>query len=163
MPSYWTYPENVSNNRQNSNFTIITKKTEFMLISVLNAPTEPNLNALACKMATGMTKMQKSVIGSICAYLMSCNAGFRKRPRSCPNEYASRIWNQLKKYFIPVYNHLLTCRFERCLAEANANRNTHFMVRHFRGMMSSEDSRQLHRQMRMAVSAMITTQDEGPT
>ena len=24
--------------------------------------------------------------------------------------------------------------------EANANRNTHFMVRHFRGMMSSEDS-----------------------
>ena len=31
-------------------------------------------------------------------------------------------------------------RYERRLAEANANRNTHFMVRHFRGMTSPEDS-----------------------
>ena len=35
---------------------------------------------------------------------------------------------------------LNACRYERHLAEANANRNTHFNVRHFRGMTSSEDS-----------------------
>ena len=35
---------------------------------------------------------------------------------------------------------LNACRYERHLAEANANRNTHFRVRHFRGMTSSEDS-----------------------
>ena len=35
---------------------------------------------------------------------------------------------------------LNACRYERRLAEANANRNTHLSVRHFRGMMSSEDS-----------------------
>ena len=35
---------------------------------------------------------------------------------------------------------LKACRYESRLAEANANRNTHFMVRHFRGMTSSEDS-----------------------
>ena len=35
---------------------------------------------------------------------------------------------------------LNACRYERRLAEANANRNTHFSVRHFRGMTSSEDS-----------------------
>ena len=43
--------------------------------------------------------MQKSVSGSICKYLVSYNAGLRKRPRSCPNEYASQLWHQLKKYF----------------------------------------------------------------
>ena len=51
------------------------------------------------KMASGITKMQKSLIGSICKYLMSYNAGLRKRLRSCPNEYASQLWHQLKKYF----------------------------------------------------------------
>ena len=38
---------------------------------------------------------------------------------------------------------LNACRYERRLAEAmacNANRNTHLSVRHFRGMMSSDDS-----------------------
>ena len=34
---------------------------------------------------------------------------------------------------------LNACRYERRLVEANANRNTHFSVRHFRGMTSSED------------------------
>ena len=48
-----------------------------MLISVLSAPTEPNLNGLASKMVSGMTQMQTSVIGSICAYSMICDAGFR--------------------------------------------------------------------------------------
>ena len=27
------------------------------------------------------------------------NAGLRKRLRSCPNEYASQLWHQLKRYF----------------------------------------------------------------
>ena len=55
---------------------------------------------------------------------------------------------------VPVYEHMLTaprsntqlsdtilnaCRYERRLAEANANRNTFLSVRHFRGMTSSED------------------------
>ena len=62
-----------------------------MLISVSSAPTEPSLDAVAGKMALGLTKMQKLVIGSICTYLMSCNAGFRKCPRSWPNEYESQI------------------------------------------------------------------------
>ena len=35
---------------------------------------------------------------------------------------------------------LNACRYERRLAEANAHRNTHFSVRHFRGKTSSEDS-----------------------
>ena len=35
---------------------------------------------------------------------------------------------------------LNACRYERRIAEANANRNTHFRVRHFRGMTSSKDS-----------------------
>ena len=35
---------------------------------------------------------------------------------------------------------LNACRYEHRLAEANANRNTYFMVRHFRGMTSSDDS-----------------------
>ena len=35
---------------------------------------------------------------------------------------------------------LNACRYKRRLAEANANRNPHFRVRHFRGMTSSEDS-----------------------
>ena len=35
---------------------------------------------------------------------------------------------------------LNACRYERRLAEANANRNKHLSVRHFRGMTSSEDS-----------------------
>ena len=35
---------------------------------------------------------------------------------------------------------LNACRYDSRLAEANANRNTHFMVCHFRGMTSSEDS-----------------------
>ena len=47
-----------------------------------------------------ITKMQKSVIGWLCAHLMSCDAGFRKRPRICRKEYASQIWNQLKKYLL---------------------------------------------------------------
>ena len=47
-----------------------------MLMSVLSAPTKPNLIALAWKMASGMTEMQKSVVRSICAYLMSSDDGF---------------------------------------------------------------------------------------
>ena len=47
-----------------------------------------------------ITKMQKSVIGWLCAHLMSCDAGFRKRPRICRKEYASQLWNQLKKYLL---------------------------------------------------------------
>ena len=58
---------------------------------------------------------------------------------------------------------LNACSYERLLAEANANRNTVFMVHHFGGMTSSEDSPQHHRRMRMAVSVMIKAQDEGPT
>ena len=53
---------------------------------------------------------------------------------------------------------LNACRYDSRLAEANANRNTHFMVCHFRGMTSSEDS-----PSSSPVSAKITTQDEGPT
>ena len=34
-----------------------------MLISVLRAAPEPNLTTLALEMASGMTKMQKSLIG----------------------------------------------------------------------------------------------------
>ena len=37
--------------------------------------------------------------------------------------------------------------YERRLAEANANRNTHFSVCHFRGMTSSEDSHLPHFEM----------------
>ena len=69
-----------------------------MLISVLSAPPEPNLTALE---KLYKTRMRKSVIGQISAYLMSCcNVGFRKRPRSCPSERASQIRNQLKKYLL---------------------------------------------------------------
>ena len=39
-----------------------------MLISVSSAPTEPSLDAVAGKMALGLTKMQKLVIGSICTF-----------------------------------------------------------------------------------------------
>ena len=57
-------------------FFLIIAKPEFMLISLLSSQTVPNLNAPAWKMASGMTKMQKSVILSICAYSISCDAGF---------------------------------------------------------------------------------------
>ena len=67
-------------------------------ISALSAPTLLHWKALAWKMASGMTKLWKSVIGSICTYSLSCDAGFRKRPKSCPNECVSQIWNRLKKY-----------------------------------------------------------------
>ena len=69
-----------------------------MLISVLIAPTEPSLNALTWKMVSEMTKTKISVIRLICAYLMSCDAGFRTCPLSCTNECASQLWNQLKKF-----------------------------------------------------------------
>ena len=69
-----------------------------MLIIVLSAPTEPNLNALAWNMTSVKTKMQASVIGSICTYSMICDADFQKHPRSSLNEFASQIWNQLKKF-----------------------------------------------------------------
>ena len=69
-----------------------------MLFSALSGPTEPNLNALASTRVSGMTKMQMSVIGSICAYSMISDAGFRKHPRLCLNECASHIWDQLKKF-----------------------------------------------------------------
>ena len=49
--------------------------------------------------------MQKSVIGSICAYLMSCDDGFWKHPRSCPNECVYPIWNKKNyNFFIHCVN-----------------------------------------------------------
>ena len=62
---------------------------EPMYISSFSALTVLNLKALASiawKTASRMTLMQQSVIGSISAYLISCNAGFRKHPISCPHE-----------------------------------------------------------------------------
>ena len=52
------------------------RKTRDMLISLFRARTVPNLKALTWKMASGMTKMQKSVIASVCAYLMSSKAHY---------------------------------------------------------------------------------------
>ena len=69
-----------------------------MLISVLRAPTEPNLNALTWKMVAEMTEMKISAIRLICAYLMSCDAVFSTSPLSWLNECASQIWNQSKKF-----------------------------------------------------------------
>ena len=48
-----------------------------MLISLFSAPTVPNLKAQTWKMASGMTKMRKSVIGSVCAYLRRCKAHYQ--------------------------------------------------------------------------------------
>ena len=80
---------------------------------------------------------------------------------------------------IPVYKHPLMCvsSGEHTSAghdtqrvqvwapscRSNANRNTHFMVHHLGEWRHPRIPRQHHRRMRMAVSAMITTQDEGPT
>ena len=47
----------------------LSENPEFIFISVLSTPTKPNLTAQAWKMASRMTKMQKSVIRSICIYL----------------------------------------------------------------------------------------------
>ena len=69
-----------------------------MLIIVLSAPTEPNFNDLAWNMTSVKTKMQASVIGSICTYSMICDADFQKHPKSSLNEFASQIWNQFKKF-----------------------------------------------------------------
>ena len=80
----------------------LSQNKELMLISVSSPPTEPNFTAPAWKMASGMTIMRKSVIGFICAYLMSYDAGFQKHPRSCPNECASQTWDQLTKHFLLV-------------------------------------------------------------
>ena len=71
--------------------TMVALKTHVILL--FSASTVPNFKALAWKTASGMTKMPKSVIGSICAYLMSCDAGFWKQPRSYPNKCVSPIWN----------------------------------------------------------------------
>ena len=38
-------------------------------------------------------KCQKSVLGSLCTYFMSCDAGFWKHPWFCLNQYASQIWS----------------------------------------------------------------------
>ena len=48
-----------------------------MLISLFSAPTATNLKALTWKMASRMTKIWKSVIGSVWAHLMSCKAYYR--------------------------------------------------------------------------------------
>ena len=48
-----------------------------MLIILFSAAIEPNLNALAWKMVSGMPKMRKSVIESVCAYLMSCKTHYQ--------------------------------------------------------------------------------------
>ena len=47
------------------------------LISLFSAPTVPNLKALTWNMASEITKMWKSAIGSVCAYLMSCKAHYQ--------------------------------------------------------------------------------------
>ena len=61
------YPGNVA--------TIL--KPEFMLISLFSYPTVPNVKALAWKMAAGITKMWKSITGSVYAYLMSSKAHYQ--------------------------------------------------------------------------------------
>ena len=47
-----------------------------MLISLSIALTVPNLKALTYKMASGVTKMRKSEIGSECTYSMSSEAHY---------------------------------------------------------------------------------------
>ena len=55
----------------------LLQNLELMLISLFNGPIVPNMKALTWKMASEMTKIQKSVIGSVCTYSMSCKAHYR--------------------------------------------------------------------------------------
>ena len=60
-----------------NNILWLAQNPGFMLISVLSAPTEPNLNALAWKKKPQeWPKCKKTVSGSKCAYLMSCDQGW---------------------------------------------------------------------------------------
>ena len=66
---YWTITKN--------RILLLSQSPGLTLISLSSAPTVPNLKALTWKMAPGMTKMSKLVIGSVCAYLISCKSHYQ--------------------------------------------------------------------------------------
>ena len=69
----------------------ILQNPAIMLNNTQNATSTPELVTLSEEMTSGMTITAKLVIGSLCAYLMSCDAGFRKRPRCHPYICAYQI------------------------------------------------------------------------
>ena len=74
----------------------LSQNMGLILISVLT----PNVHAIASKITSGMAQMQKSVIGSICAYSISCDAGFSKASKVLPQWMCTRNMKSIKKYFL---------------------------------------------------------------
>ena len=92
----------VLNDRKKYNFAIITKPGTYVSISLFSASTVPNfrnqesfifnLKVLPWKLAQGTTKMRKSVIRSVWAYLMSCKAHYRYHELGTRNEWYLQNW-----------------------------------------------------------------------